>query len=100
KSQAKKPRPKAKPKKRSFGIIKFLVILPFIAAIVFLAYRYQKNPQGQFYPYPYTVEGQIPAEELKRLSEAQVLMIGDRLTLSLEKYRDVFVQAASKNITE
>jgi len=29
-----------------------------------------------------------------------VLMIGDRLTLSLEKYRDVFVQAASKNITE
>lgn len=101
KSQRKNKSPSGKkPKKRSgLGFIAILFIFLLLGCVGYLAFRVNKNPE-RIYPYTYTLSGSPKQEELQQLNQTQVLMIGDRLALDMNKYADELIKSASANIIE
>ncbi len=86
-------------KNNGIGIIGKLFIFLLIIVCVMIGWRIHKNPMT-LAPYPYKIEGQPDAKTLELAAASQVLFIGDRLGLSLNKFSNDFIKAASKNISE
>lgn len=101
-----KTRPKKSAKSSSktskfglLGVIKLLLIFGILAVGGYGAYRYQQNPPS-LYPYPYTVNAVSDAGQDALAQSAQVLFVGDRMSVEMQKYTDALISRASNNITE
>ncbi len=95
---AKKKRKKAS-KNNGIGLFKKLFIVSLLALCGYMGWRIHQNPLS-LAPYPYKISGQPNPEALAKAADAQVLFIGDRLGVGLNKFLGSYISSASKNISE
>lgn len=76
--------------------LSFTIVIAFLGSIGFLAYRYKKNPESQI-PYPYIFQSNTYD---KNISEAPILIIGDRLGKRLANYSQFMADIISSNLSK
>lgn len=86
-------------KKKRISLFKAIFLLGILAIAGYVGWRVYKNPT-RIAPYTYVFSGSPTTEELTTARESQVLMIGDRMAVDMNKYADALIENASRNITE
>ncbi len=81
-------------------IKKLLILLTFVAigvsSLLFIRF---KNKPTSIYPFPYFVDAtQYKSPELKEISSSDILIVGDRLGVNLDKYIPEMNEELSKNL--
>lgn len=85
--------------KKGISLFKAIFLLSILAVGAYFGWRIHKNP-ARIAPYTYLFSGSTSAEEQALATSAQVLMVGDRMAVDMNKYADALIENASRNITE
>lgn len=94
-----KSRGKKGTKKKGLSLTQVISLVIFVIVVGFLTLRVMKNPISMS-PYPYKITGKPEQKLLTDAENTQVLLVGDRMSVSLSKYLEAFIESTSRNITE
>jgi hypothetical protein len=82
--------------KKTLKIITYTLLGLVVAALGYLGYRFQSNPQT-VYPYPYE-KIKVSPQEVKEASDADVIVLGDSAGSYLMEYMPRFISETQKKL--